>query len=165
MLNRLPPISALRAFDVAARELSFTKAAEVLHVSQSAVSHQIRHVESLWGIPLFKRRNRQVTLTREAQALIPVIREFFERLDRTLNELSAEESKGPLRVSLLQSFAFKWLVPRLARIACNAGADRVCFSCVQPGAIRTHGIPAGTAGTAATPPVVPLRRRYLCQVA
>lgn len=115
MLNRLPPVSALRAFDVAARELSFTKAAEVLHITQSAVSHQIRHVESLWGMPLFERRNRQVTLTREAQALIPVIREFFERLDRTLNELSAEESKGPLRVSLLQSFAFKWLVPRLGR--------------------------------------------------
>ena len=101
MLNRLPPISALRAFDVAARELSFTKAAEVLHITQSAVSHQIRHVESLWGIPLFERRNRQVTLTREAQALIPVIREFFERLDRTLNELSAEESKGPDRKSVV----------------------------------------------------------------
>ena len=75
MLNRLPPISALRAFDVAARELSFTKAAELLHITQSAVSHQIRHVESLWGMQLFERRNRQVMLTREGEALIPVIRE------------------------------------------------------------------------------------------
>lgn len=123
-LYRLPPISALRAFDVAARELSFTKAAEELHVSQSAVSHQIRHIESLWGFPLFVRHNRQVSLTRQAHALVPVIREFFKGLDRTLNEISAEGSKGPLRVSLLQSFAFKWLVPRLGRFnQAHAGID------------------------------------------
>ncbi len=115
MLNRLPPINALRTFEVAAREQSFTRAAELLHITQSAVSHQIRHVESLWGLRLFERRNRRVVLTPEAEALLPVVREFFERLDRTLNELSAQGAKGPLRVSIVSSMALKWLVPRLGR--------------------------------------------------
>ena len=111
----MPPVNALRTLDVAARELSFTRAAAQLHITQSAVSHQIRHIESLWGFALFERRNRKVTLTLEAQSIVPVVRDFFEKLDRTLMELSAREAKGPLRVSLLQSFAFKWLVPRLGR--------------------------------------------------
>lgn len=114
---RLPPISGLRALEAAARHLSYTRAAEELSVTQSAVSHQIRHVERLWDIRLFERRGRRLVLTEAGHALVPIIREFMQRLTSTLEELSgaAADETGSLRISLLQSFAFKWLVPRLGR--------------------------------------------------
>ncbi len=113
MVVRFPPMASLRAFESAARHLSYTKAAQELHVTQSAVSHQIRHIEELWGLKLFERQGRRLRLTGQGQTLVPVVREFIERLTSTLHELRAEEKHDSLRVSLLSSFAFKWLVPRL----------------------------------------------------
>lgn len=110
---RYPPIASLRALEAAARHLSFTKAAAELNVTQSAISHQIRHAEELWGLKLFERRGRRPMLTENGQALVPIVRDFIERIRATVEELSADEARGSLRVSLLQSFAFKWLVPRL----------------------------------------------------
>ena len=110
---RFPPIAALRALEAAARHMSYTKAAVELHITQSAVSHQIRHAEELWGLKLFERRGRRILLTQNGQALIPVVRDFINGLTTTLEELKGEDSRDSLRVSLLQSFAFKWLVPRL----------------------------------------------------
>jgi len=110
---RFPPIAALRALEAAARHMSYTKAAVELHITQSAVSHQIRHAEELWGLKLFERRGRRILLTQNGQALIPVVRGFINGLTTTLEELKGEDSRDSLRVSLLQSFAFKWLVPRL----------------------------------------------------
>lgn len=112
---RLPPTSGLRALETAARHLSYTRAAEELNVTQSAVSHQIRHIEELWEIQLFERRGRRLVLTEAGHALVPIIREFLQRLNSTLEELAgaADDETGSLRISLLQSFAFKWLVPRL----------------------------------------------------
>lgn len=113
MTVRMPPIAALRALEAAARHLSYTKAAEELHITQSAVSHQIRHLEQSWGVKLFSRRGRRLRLTENGQAVVPVVRDFFERMTSTLKALRPEHDTGALRVSLLQSFAFKWLVPRL----------------------------------------------------
>lgn len=112
---RLPPTSALRALETAARHLSYTRAAEELNVTQSAVSHQIRHMEEIWELRLFERRGRRLVLTEAGHALVPVVREFLTRLGSTLEELTggADDETGSLRISLLQSFAFKWLVPRL----------------------------------------------------
>lgn len=110
---RFPPIAALRALEAAARHLSYTKAAEELHITQSAVSHQIRHAEELWGLKLFERRGRRLMLTQNGQALVPVVRSFINGLTSTLEDLKGEDNRDSLRVSLLQSFAFKWLVPRL----------------------------------------------------
>ena len=110
---RLPPTAAMRAFEASARHLSFTKAARELHITQSAVSHQIRHIENMWGFKLFGRRGRRLVLTEEGQRVIPIIRDFLEHLTRALQELGNRSDRGSLRVSLLQSFAFKWLVPRL----------------------------------------------------
>ncbi|MDZ7839839.1 MAG: transcriptional regulator GcvA [Gammaproteobacteria bacterium] len=114
-MTRLPPISGLRALEAAARHLSYTRAAEELNVTQSAVSHQIRHIEELWDLQLFERRGRRLVLTEAGHALVPIMREFMQRLTSTLEELagSNEDETGSLRISLLQSFAFKWLVPRL----------------------------------------------------
>lgn len=113
---RLPPTAALRSLEAVARLASYTRAAEELHVTQSAVSHQIRHIEELWGIKLFRRRGRRLAETPEAQAVVPIVREFLERLEAALHLIASEEERGSLRVSLLQSFAFKWLVPRLERL-------------------------------------------------
>jgi LysR family glycine cleavage system transcriptional activator len=114
MAIRFPPIAALRALEAAARHLSYTRAAEELFITQSAVSHQIKHIETLWNLKLFHRRGRRIVLTEAGHALVPVIRDFIRRITSTLEELSdTDESPSALRVTLLQSFAFKWLVPRL----------------------------------------------------
>ena len=110
---RLPPIAALRALEASARHLSYTRAAEELHVTQSAISHQIRHVEELWGFKLFSRRGRQLVLTQEGQAIVPIVRDFMDRMTGMLKQLRADDDRGAVRISLVQSFAFKWLVPRL----------------------------------------------------
>ncbi len=113
MLTRNPPFAALRALEAAARHLNFTRVAEELNVTQSAVSHQIRHLEELWGLKLFDRPPRGLVLTRAGQALAPVVRRFLDDLERTLDTLQTEHRRAPLRVDMLQSFSLKWLVPRL----------------------------------------------------
>ncbi len=114
MAIRYPSMSALRAFEAAARHLSYTRAAEDLFVTQSAISHQIKHIEELWEVELFQRRGRTLILTEAGHAIVPVVRKFMRQLTSTLEDLK-EVQPGPtaLRVTLLQSFAFKWLVPRL----------------------------------------------------
>ncbi len=114
MAIRYPPISALRALEAAARHLSYTRAAEELFVTQSAISHQIKHIEELWNTKLFERRGRRLVLTEAGHALVPVVRDFMRRLTSTLQEFNERsETADALRLTLLQSFAFKWLVPRL----------------------------------------------------
>lgn len=112
-MRPLPPIAAMRALEAAARHLSFTRAADELNITQSAVSHQIRHLEEFWGFPLFKRQNRGLLLTDQGEALAGVVRSFLEQMEQTLGRLAQSEVCGPLKVSLLQSFAVTWLVPRL----------------------------------------------------
>ena len=114
MSIRFPPMAALRALEAAARHLSYTHAAEELFVTQSAISHQIKHIESLWGIKLFERRGRRIVLTEAGHVLAPVVRDFIRRITATIEEITEKDnSSSALRVTLLQSFAFKWLVPRL----------------------------------------------------
>ena len=115
---RLPPTAALRAFESAARHLSYTRAAEELSITQSAVSHQIRHIEQLWELKLFLRRGRSLRLTEAGHVLAPIVRDFIKRLSAKLAELRPGDDRSvSLRVSLLQSFAFKWLVPRLGQFS------------------------------------------------
>ncbi len=112
-MPHLPPIAALRALACAARHLSFTKAAEELNVTQSAVSHQIRHIEELWEISLFERRPRQLLLTPAGEELAGIVNEFIDELGKALESLKADEGHTALRVEMLPSLAVKWLVPRL----------------------------------------------------
>jgi len=107
------PAAAMKALEAASRHLSFTRAAEELNVTQSAISHQIRHLEDLWDVKLFHRRARRLELTTAGRALAPVVREFFSRLDETLDTIRREGSDTTLRIEALPSFAIKWLVPRL----------------------------------------------------
>jgi len=114
MPDHLPPLAALRALEAAARHGSFTRAAAELNVTQSAISHQIRHLEGLWGLELFARDARPLALTKSGAALAPVARDFFARLSATLESLRVEDARGALKISTLESFALTWLVPRLS---------------------------------------------------
>jgi len=110
----LPSLNGLRAFDAAARHLSFTRAAAELHVTQTAISHQIRRLEAQLGVRLFVRRNRALMLTREAQGYLPAVRSAFEDLRRATARLQRGDSDGLLTVSTTASLAAKWLVSRVA---------------------------------------------------
>lgn len=115
MPRALPPLNSLRAFEAAARHLSFTKAADELAVTQAAVSHQVKGLEARLGVKLFKRLTRGLLLTDEGQALAPELREGFERLARALTRVESGSRTGTLSVSLVTTFALAWLAPRLAR--------------------------------------------------
>ena len=112
-MKRLPPLNALRVFEAAARHLSFTKAAEELHVTPGAVSQQIKALEDFLQTPVFRREKRSLLLTDEAQASLPVLREGFDKLAEAGKILAAKADAGRLTVSVAPSFASKWLVPRL----------------------------------------------------
>jgi LysR family glycine cleavage system transcriptional activator len=109
----LPSLTGLRAFEAAARHLSFSAAAAELHVTQTAISHQIARLEAQLGLRLFIRRPRALALTAEAQAYLPAVRDAFEGLRRATARLGRERSSGTLTVTAMTSFAAKWLVPRL----------------------------------------------------
>jgi LysR family glycine cleavage system transcriptional activator len=113
MSRRLPPLNALKAFEAAARNLSFTKAADELFVTQAAVSHQIKTLEEYLGLKLFLRKNRSLLLTEEGQGYFLDIRDIFTQLIDATEKLLARGAKGSLTVSLTPSFAIQWLVPRL----------------------------------------------------
>ena len=115
MRRRYLPLNALRTFEAAARQLSFTFAAEELSVTQSAVSHQIRTLETALGTPLFRRLPRGLLLTDAGQTLLPVVRNAFDELTAALDRLKTADQGGTLTVSVMPSFAAKWLVPRLSR--------------------------------------------------
>lgn len=115
MSRRLPPLNALRAFEAAARHLSFRKAAEELNVTPAAVSHQIKGLEDHVGVALFRRMTRALLLTDAGQAALPLLREGFDKLAEAAARIAAHESADVLTVSVGPSFASKWLVPRLDR--------------------------------------------------
>jgi LysR family transcriptional regulator, glycine cleavage system transcriptional activator len=110
----LPSLNGLRAFEAAARHMSFTRAANELNVTQTAVSHQIRRLEEQLGMTLFIRQNRALSLTREAQDYLPSIRSAFEDLRRATAKLRRADQEGRLTVSTTASLATKWLVSRVA---------------------------------------------------
>jgi LysR family glycine cleavage system transcriptional activator len=109
------PLTALRAFEAAARHLSFTRAAEELHVTQAAVSHQVKALEDLIGVELFRRQPRSLILTTEGQALLPDLRDAFDRMAQAIDRIGRQAGSRTLIVSLLTTFALTWLVPRLHR--------------------------------------------------
>lgn len=115
MTRRLPPLNALRAFEAAARHLSFTRAADELAVTQAAVSHQVKALEDWLGRRLFHRVTRGLRLTDGGQALLPVLSEAFERIGEAIERLGRDEDSRRLTVSTTDSFAAAWLVPRLRR--------------------------------------------------
>lgn len=114
MSKRLPPLNALKVFEVAARRLNFTRAAEELHVTNAAVSHQIKLLEDFLGLDLFQRSNNVLKLTEAGERYLPRIREGFKIFHQATDAL-LNDNNVLLRVGVPPSFGSKWLVPRLYR--------------------------------------------------
>jgi LysR family glycine cleavage system transcriptional activator len=112
-MKRLPPLATLRAFEAAARRLSFKEAADELGLTPTAISHQIRLLEEHCGKKLFRRRPRPLALTDAGERLFPAIRSGFQTFAAALSSLDAEADARPLRVTTTNAFASRWLVPRL----------------------------------------------------
>lgn len=115
MTRKLPPLNALRAFEAAARHMSFTRAADELHVTQSAVSHQVKTLEDWLGFPLFRRRNRTIELSSEGFSYLPTLSAAFDELSEATVRLRMGRAERPLTLSTTDTFASSWLVPRLRR--------------------------------------------------
>ena len=115
MARQIPPLTALRAFEAAGRHLSFTKAAHELHVTQAAISHQVKSLEKYLGLKLFRLLNRTLLLTDAGQLYLPPLTDAFEGITRATHRLRQHLGRARLTVSVLPSFAAGWLVPRLGR--------------------------------------------------
>lgn len=113
--TRLPSLDLLRGFEAAARHMSFTRAADELHVTQSAVSRQIRTLEEHLGVTLFRRLNRALMLTEEGQTLARSVAVALGGIEQAVARLSSLADDRPVTVTTTLSFAALWLVPRLAR--------------------------------------------------
>ena len=113
--ERLPPLNALRAFEAAARLLSFKNAARELHVTPGAVSHQIKVLEEHLGVALFRRLTRALELTPEAVAMLPKVQEGLESLAAAVERVRARQAVAVLTVMAPPNFSARWLMPRLGR--------------------------------------------------
>lgn len=114
MTARLPSLNGLRAFEAAARHLSFTLAAAELNVTQTAISHQIKRLEEELGLRLFIRKNRALALTPKAKDYLPGVRAAFNDLRLATDRLLRKDDDNVLTISTLSSLAAKWLLPRLS---------------------------------------------------
>ena len=112
MDSSLPPLSAIRAFEAAARLGSFTRAAQELHMTQAAVSYQIKQLEQRLGMALFLRQARQVVLTPAGQRLAPAVLDAFRQLHAAFAR-TVEHDRNELAITSLPTIATTWLVPRL----------------------------------------------------
>jgi LysR family transcriptional regulator, glycine cleavage system transcriptional activator len=112
-MRKLPPLASLRAFEAAARHRSFAAAAAELGVTPTAISHQIRLLEAVCGLPLFRRRPRPLTLTAAGARLFPVLRDGLDAFATAVAGVREEAERRPLRVTTTNAFAGLWLVPRL----------------------------------------------------
>jgi LysR family glycine cleavage system transcriptional activator len=115
MAHRLPPLPALRPFEAAARLESFSRAAEELHLTHGAVSHQVRALEAHLGTPLFHRHGKRVTLTSAGRAFAERVRAALAEIAQAADQARGGRRDNRLTVSVLPSFASRWLMPRLIR--------------------------------------------------
>ena len=136
MLPRLPPLATLRTFEAAARHGNFSRAAEELHLTHGAISHQIKSLEQTLGVTLFRRDRRGVTVTPEGAALAAVMRDALAQIARGVEAVRGRPPRA-LTISVLPGFAANWLIPRLAdfqarhpeiEVNIRAGQDLVDFA-------------------------------------
>lgn len=114
-MDRLPPLNALRAFEAAARHLSFLKAAEELHVTPGAISQQVKSLEDQLGQALFRRLPRGVLLTDAGQVYGRRLAEIFDQIRSATAELKRDAEPSGVTVATMLTFAARWLIPRLGR--------------------------------------------------
>ena len=112
MYEHLPPLKPLRAFEAAARHLSFSQAAEELFVTQSAISHQVRQLEQFLGKKLFIRQGKRLSLSDAGRGYLPTVQRVFASLDAASATTMGKDA-GVTRMAIYSSFAMKWLIPQL----------------------------------------------------
>jgi LysR family transcriptional regulator, glycine cleavage system transcriptional activator len=116
-MHGLPSLNALRAFEAAARHMSFTRAARELAVTQTAISHQVKQLEAELGVALFRRSPRRIALTADGRAWAAELGEIFSRLESANRRLRQKlrAARPSVAVSVIPSFGSRWLVPRLGK--------------------------------------------------
>ncbi|MQR00572.1 transcriptional regulator GcvA [Glaciimonas soli] len=112
-LRKLPNLSALRAFEAAARHDSFSRAAEEVHLTPGAISHQVRALEEELGVSLFARHGKRITITEQGQRFATALRKALTEIATTVEDLKASAQHKRLTITSLPSFASRWLAPRL----------------------------------------------------
>ncbi|MDZ7840947.1 MAG: transcriptional regulator GcvA [Gammaproteobacteria bacterium] len=113
--GRLPPLNALKAFEAAGRHLSFSRAADELHVTPAAIGHQVKALEDYLGVALFVRGNRRVELSETGALLLPGISGGFQRMLTAVESFRRLQADHPLVISIVPAFGGKWLLKRLDR--------------------------------------------------
>ncbi len=113
-MRRLPPLNSIRAFEATARHSSFSKAAEELNVTPGAVSQQVKVLEEYLDLKLFKRKNRMILLTDEAQICLPLLTEGLDKLSQAIDMIHEQSNDKPLTITAPPTFASRWLMPRLS---------------------------------------------------
>lgn len=112
-MKRLPPLTALRVFFIAAREGSFTKAGAALHVTQGAVSRQVKRLEEDIGRPLFFRAHQGIELTEAGRTLAEGLADAFERMESAITRVREDQARRQIAINMPPTFATRWLAPRL----------------------------------------------------
>lgn len=135
--QRLPSLRALRVFQVAGRHLSFKKAAAELFISASAVSHQVRNLEEHLGLELFVRKTRALEFTPAGQRYFNFLDNMFARLEAETQQLSAEETRGLIRLCVPPFFANEVLLPRLQSFQAMTPHTDIRLS-TQPSLMKAH---------------------------
>ena len=113
MSSRMPPLNPLRTFEVAARHLSFSRAADELFVTAAAVSHQIKTLEDSLGVRLFTRQGNSLALTETGTTYLPAIQQAFKQVAEATYRLHKRDQRPTLKMNVPPTFAVKWLIPRL----------------------------------------------------
>ncbi len=137
--RRLPPLNALRGFDAAARHLSFTKAAEELHLTQGAISRQIKELEQHLGKELFQRLTRRIELTKEGEQFFRTVEATLDELERAVGRFTRKRDRATLTVSVLPTIASNWLMPRLHALnSLHPEIEMRIVSSIEPADLLAH---------------------------
>jgi DNA-binding transcriptional LysR family regulator len=123
MTYLLPPLNAVRAFEAAARHLSFKLAAHELHVTPGAVAQQVRSLEAQLGFTLFERLHRQLMLTPAGQAYLPPLREAFTRIAEATDALEPRHARAVIRLGVRGRYDLTGLTRRIERFRADQGRD------------------------------------------
>ncbi|KOF15012.1 LysR family transcriptional regulator [Ensifer adhaerens] len=121
-MRKMPSLKSLQAFEAAARRGSFAAAANELHVTASAISHQIRFLEQEVGVSLFHRNTRTIALTDAGQSYFQSVSESFSTIEAATRDIERHGKSDILTVHTVPSFAAQWLMPRLARFSAQHGS-------------------------------------------
>lgn len=142
-MDRLPPLNAIRAFEAAARHLSITLAADELHVTPGAVSRQIKSLEEVLGLQLFKRGHREIALTRQGGDYFQAITRALDLLREATRKLTRGRQRKQLRIRAYTTFAMRWLIPRLSGFhAAHPGIEVLLKASLEPVDFRKEDIDA-----------------------